>query len=86
MRRANDRAQIVRILDAIQDHVKAAARRRLVERSVSFRASKPDDALVRRAAGCPIQLLPRFETNRDAPLPAQIDDLLDTRSCRALRH
>jgi DNA-binding transcriptional MerR regulator len=76
----------VRILDAIQDHVKAAAGRRLFKCGVSLRASEPDYALVRRAAGRPIQLLPRFETNRHAALPAQIDDLLDTRSRRALRH
>ncbi len=80
VRRANDRSQIVRILDAVEHHVQTGAGGGLFERRVSFRGSECDHALMRGASGDPVQLRSRFETDWNAALAAEIDELLKTRS------
>jgi len=86
VRRADNRAQIVRVLDAVKDHVHAARARRVRERRILSGGAVRDHTLVRRAPRRPVQLLARFETNRYVTLPAQIEQFLKTRPRGSFDH
>ena len=86
MRGPRNRSEIVRIFHAIEDYVEPAACRSLVERRVTLRRPEPYDALMRGAPRGAVQLRSRFETHRDPPLAAQLDQLLKSRTGGAFSH
>jgi len=86
MRRPYDRAQVVRIFDAVQHDVQPAPGCGLFERRISFRRLERHDSLMSGAARRAIQLRARFEAHRDSALAAQLDQLLKTRPGGALGH
>lgn len=74
---ADDRAEIVRILDTVENHVQTAAGDSLLECGVFGGGTDPDDALMRDAARGAIEMVARFEADGDAALAAQVDQFLD---------
>src|SRR5579872_5849178 len=86
MRGAHDRSQVVRIFDAVQDYVQAAAFGSLFERRIRFDRTKCDDSLMGGTACRAVQLRTRLEAHGDSALPAEIDHLLKTRTSGTLGH
>src|SRR5690349_4146473 len=84
MRSADDRAEIVRILDAIEDYDELT-RRGLLEVRVLARGAERDHALVGGTAGQPVERGALLEADRDGSAPRQVDDLLNARAAGALR-
>ena len=56
MRGANDGAQVMWILDAVEHHVQASGPARFIERGVFFRRPERDHALMRGAGGGAVQI------------------------------
>src|SRR5689334_2058830 len=73
----------MRVLNSVQDHVQAAAGRRLLQRGVVFGRAESDDALMRRAIGRAVKLLARLEAHGNAALFAKRDQFLQPRASRA---
>ena len=84
VRGADDRAQVVRILHAVEHHDQFRAAPRF-EVGVLPRRAHRDDALVRSRPGQPVERGARLEAHRDAGAPRQVDNLLHARSAGALR-
>jgi len=83
VRRANDGAQIVRILDAVEHHVHPARADGRFERRVFFRGAQCHHTLVLWTARGAVQMFACFEADGNFSLAAQVDDLLKTRARRA---
>src|SRR5579863_9013928 len=86
MRRADDRAQVVRVLDSVQYDVQPAAGPRILQRTVLLGRAKRHDALMRSAVGRAVELLARLEAHRNTALLAQRNQFLQARASRALGH
>jgi len=71
--RADDRAKIMRVFDAVEHDVKAAAGSGIVERGELFGGTEGDHSLVRRAARSPVKMFAGFEADGNAPFPAESD-------------
>jgi hypothetical protein len=84
MRGTDNRAQIVRILDAIENDMQAFTGNRFFQRCESLGRSEANDALMGRPHCGPIEHFARLESHRNAAFARQIDDFLDTRSGRPL--
>ena len=84
IRRPNDRAQIVRILDPVQQDHEPHLRPYVLDGQVLLRRSKGDHALVRGTRRHALDLFSRLEPDRDAATAAKINDFLDARSAGAL--
>jgi hypothetical protein len=80
MRGPDNRAQVMRIFHAVQNHVQPAAGDGFFERGESLRRSEPYYSLMSRSHGRAIQHFARFETHGDPMLARQIDDFLNARS------
>jgi hypothetical protein len=80
MCRADDRAQIVGILDPVENNVHPSTGDGFFERRKSLRRSKSDNTLMLGGArhGA-IQHFTRLETHWNLTLPRQIDNFLDAR-------
>src|SRR5579863_3418875 len=76
MGRADDRAQVVGVLDSVQHDVQPAACRGLLQRSILLSCAKSDDALMRSAIGCAVELLASLEAHRNPALFAKRDQFL----------
>ncbi len=83
VRRTDNGSEVVRVLDAVQDHQKFRALGDLIERDVPVRRAQRYDALVRGAAGQPVQSLARLETHGHGKLVTEFDDFLDARPGKA---
>ena len=79
-RRAQDGAQIVRILDSIQND-QESGRLRLLQNILGVQRGhlrrEAENPLVAGALGFPVQPGPLFEGNADMALPGQVDNFLD---------
>ena len=82
VRGADDRAEIMRVFDSIEDDVQSARGGGFLERHVFFNGSERDHALMRGGAGSAVERFPRLETQRNPALAAQIDQLLQARTTR----
>ena len=81
MRGADDRAEIMRVLNAIENNMHASAGNGFFERRESFGGSERDHSLMlRRAHHSAIQHFPRLKSHRNAAFARQLEDLLDARS------
>ncbi len=85
MRGADHRAEVVRILHAIEHHQQFGLRH-LFELGILTRRAHRDHALVRRTTRQAVERRPRLEAHRHARAPRQVDQFLQTRAARALRH
>ncbi len=86
VRGADDRAQVVRILHAIQHHHQVARTRRSSRSAYFFAAPRATTPWCAERAGQPVERRARLEAHRHRRPPRQIDDLLQSRAARALRH
>ncbi len=77
---SDHRAQIVRVLYAIQHHVKPSGRGSLFQGRVALdHAEGKHSLMMRGSASGAVQLLLGFKANRDAARTAQIDQFLNAR-------
>ena len=84
MSRANDGAQIVRVLDAVQDDVQSAGRRRLVDRRILLRRAERHYTLMVRSVRRAVQAVARLHAHRNAAFPAQRQQFLQACAAGAL--
>jgi hypothetical protein len=75
----------MRIFHAVEEHYQLGASH-VVQIGVWARRSERHHALMRRAAGDPVERCARLEANRYAGAAGKVDDLLQARSAGALRH
>ncbi len=80
MRSADDGAEVVRILYAIEDDVHALLRDRLLKRGEPFGRSESYNSLMGHSGAGSIEHFARLVTNGNAAFAGQIDDLLHARS------
>jgi hypothetical protein len=73
----------VRILNAVEHDVKAAAGCGFLERGVAGAGSIRDDALMRGSRRSPVQLLARLKADGNAAFTAEIDQFLKATAGRA---
>jgi DNA-binding transcriptional MerR regulator len=79
MRGADDGAEIVRVLDAVDDYMQAAVGSGgFFQRRVFFGRAERHDTLMRHSFARPIEAIARFETHRNFAFPAEVDDLLNS--------
>jgi DNA-binding transcriptional MerR regulator len=83
MRGANDGAEIVGVLDAVEDDMKTAFGGGFIEGRVFFSGAEGDHALMSDARGGAIELIARFESHRNLAFAAEVDDFLNSRCGRA---
>jgi DNA-binding transcriptional MerR regulator len=84
VRRTDDRAQVVRIFDSVQNDMQAALSGGILKRGVALRCSYRDNSLMICAARGAVQMLAGFESDGYGFFPAQIDDFLEPGSSSAL--
>ncbi len=77
MGRSDNRAEVVRIFDAIEHHQQLRAGGGMVQFRVLLSGPDGDDALMRNAFGEAVKRLPRFEADWNSGRPAEIDDFLN---------
>jgi DNA-binding transcriptional MerR regulator len=83
VRGANDSAEIVRVLDAIEDDMQSSAKGGFIEGGVFFSGAESNHALMRGAAGGAIELIAGLESHGNFALAAEIDNFLNSRRSRA---
>lgn len=77
---AHDGAQVVRVLDAVQDNDEPRALQDVLQFAVLDGGSQSEDTLVRADARQPVQGLAGLEANRDAALARHPDQFVDPSS------
>jgi hypothetical protein len=85
MRRANDGAEVVGIFHSVQDDEQLRSIEDVIQFDVIVHDAKSDNALMRDALTETIERISWFETNGNAALPTELDDLLNPRPGRAFR-
>jgi hypothetical protein len=85
MSRPDHRAQIVGILDTVEDDVKAALRGGVFEVSIPFGRAKGNYPLMTRALGIAIKLLTRLKTDWNMAFTAKVNQFLQAWAPRTAR-
>ena len=80
MRGTDDGSQIMGVFYTVQNDDELGIGIQLVEAGILMDRGKGHDALMVGLIGGAIQRLARFEADRDACFPAQLDDLLKTKT------
>ena len=79
---ADDGAEIVRVLNAVEHHMQPALGGGFFQRGVAGRGSVSDDALMRRPGGVAVEMLARLKADRNSAPAAQLNQFLKAHAGR----
>ncbi len=83
VRGTNDRAEIMRIFDAVEDDMQSTARGGFIEGRVFFSGAESNDSLMGGAASGAIELIAGLESHGNFAFAAEIDNFLNPGRSRA---